>query len=590
MQIKKAVSLAMIIKDEEEMLEQCLMSIKDIVDEIIIVDTGSKDNSIAIASKFTDKIFNYEWDNNFSNARNYSIEKCTRDWIFFMDADDYFNPRDKNKFLKLIESSDKEGYFFVTKNYIDLNRKDKYSTNLNIRLIRNKDRYEFVGAIHEQLVEKRNKTLDISLFSTVDISIEHKGYLKAVMEKKQKKERNINILEEELKKDPKNIFMNFNMGNEYLSLENYNKALEYYDISYKNSTEVRGFTHKLLLRMVVCYNELKEFKKAIKFAEEAIKIFPKFTEVYYMLGTIFEKERKYTLAIESYEKAIDIGESSIDIKVINGCGTILAFKALGKIYKNFRDYKKAKINYKKAMEYNKNKLEDYYNFIYCLLKELDNKHLFIDVLKKSEKIGYIQGLIVTNLLIDEGFMDAGIDFVEELSSEKTDHYYFLKGKALFYKNEFENVIKVFKSIEEKSVYFDEALVLEILSKEFIGGYNQEDYKFEKIKDNEIKELIKIIIKSGKDLKEKGDSDLKEEGYLIKAINILDNILKTKRFDYFEKALDVLNYINSEKVLYELGKLYYRNNYKPLATKEILRSWDIYGVIDEESYWVFLSSI
>lgn len=590
MQIKKAVSLAMIIKDEEEMLEQCLMSIKDIVDEIIIVDTGSKDNSIAIASKFTDKIFNYEWDNNFSNARNYSIEKCTRDWIFFMDADDYFNPRDKNKFLKLIESSDKEGYFFVTKNYIDLNRKDKYSTNLNIRLIRNKDRYEFVGAIHEQLVEKRNKTLDISLFSTVDISIEHKGYLKAVMEKKQKKERNINILEEELKKDPKNIFMNFNMGNEYLSLENYNKALEYYDISYKNSTEVRGFTHKLLLRMVVCYNELKEFKKAIKFAEEAIKIFPKFTEVYYMLGTIFEKERKYTLAIESYEKAIDIGESSIDIKVINGCGTILAFKALGKIYKNFRDYKKAKINYKKAMEYNKNKLEDYYNFIYCLLKELDNEHLFIDVLKKSEKIGYIQGLIVTNLLIDEGFMDAGIDFVEELSSEKTDHYYFLKGKALFYKNEFENVIKVFKSIEEKSVYFDEALVLEILSKEFIGGYNQEDYKFEKIKDNEIKELIKIIIKSGKDLKEKGDSDLKEEGYLIKAINILDNILKTKRFDYFEKALDVLNYINSEKVLYELGKLYYRNNYKPLATKEILRSWDIYGVIDEESYWVFLSSI
>lgn len=590
MQIKKTVSLAMIIKDEEEMLEQCLMSIKDIVDEIIIVDTGSKDNSISIASKFTDKIFNYEWDNNFSNARNYSIEKCTKDWIFFMDADDYFNPRDKNKFLKLIESSDKEGYFFVTKNYIDLNRKDKYSTNLNIRLIRNKDRYEFVGAIHEQLVEKRNKTLDISLFSTVDISIEHKGYLKAVMEKKQKKERNINILEEELKKDPKNIFMNFNMGNEYLSLENYNKALEYYDISYKNSTEVRGFTHKLLLRMVVCYNELKEFKKAIKLAEEAIKVFPKFTEVYYMLGTILEKERKYTLAIESYEKAIDIGESSIDIKVINGCGTILAFKALGKIYKNFRDYKKAKINYKKAMEYNENKLEDYYNFIYCLLKELDNEHLFIDVLKKSEKIGYIQGLIVTNLLIDEGFLDAGIDFVEALSSEKTDHYYFLKGKALFYKNEFENVIKVFKSIEEKSVYFDEALVLEILSKEFIGGYNQEDYKFEKIKDNEIKELIKIIIKSGKDLKEKGDSDLEEEGYLIKAINILDNILKTKRFDYFEKALDVLNYINSEKVLYELGKLYYRNNYKPLATKEILRSWDIYGVIDEESYWIFLSSI
>ena len=70
-----SISLCMIVKDEEDVLRRCLSSVKKCVDEIIIVDTGSKDNTIKIATEFTDKIYNYKWCDDFSKARNFAFSK-----------------------------------------------------------------------------------------------------------------------------------------------------------------------------------------------------------------------------------------------------------------------------------------------------------------------------------------------------------------------------------------------------------------------------------------------------------------------------------------------------------------------------------
>lgn len=95
------ISLCMIVKNEEMCLARCLNCVKDIVDEIVIVDTGSTDNTKEIAYQFTDKVYDYEWIDNFSGARNFSFSKATKPYMMWLDADDILLEKDQLELKKL---------------------------------------------------------------------------------------------------------------------------------------------------------------------------------------------------------------------------------------------------------------------------------------------------------------------------------------------------------------------------------------------------------------------------------------------------------------------------------------------------------
>lgn len=95
------ISACLIVKDEEKILGRCLDSIKDIVDEIVIVDTGSTDKTKEIAGIYTDKVFDFEWIDDFAAARNFSFSKATMEYIYVADADEVIDEENRNKFLQL---------------------------------------------------------------------------------------------------------------------------------------------------------------------------------------------------------------------------------------------------------------------------------------------------------------------------------------------------------------------------------------------------------------------------------------------------------------------------------------------------------
>jgi len=102
------VSLCMIVKNEAQVLGRCLQSVADLVDEIVIVDTGSSDETKAIAALFTDNIYDYEWIDDFSAARNFAFSKCSCDYIYSADADEVLDEENREKFKILIEGMDPE--------------------------------------------------------------------------------------------------------------------------------------------------------------------------------------------------------------------------------------------------------------------------------------------------------------------------------------------------------------------------------------------------------------------------------------------------------------------------------------------------
>ena len=95
------ISVCLIVKNEEDVIERCLESVKGFSDELIVVDTGSSDKTKEIVRKFTDKLYDFEWIDNFSAARNYAFSKAKCDYLFWLDADDIVMPEDAEKINNL---------------------------------------------------------------------------------------------------------------------------------------------------------------------------------------------------------------------------------------------------------------------------------------------------------------------------------------------------------------------------------------------------------------------------------------------------------------------------------------------------------
>lgn len=154
------ISLCMIVKNEESVLRRCLDSVRELADEIVIVDTGSTDSTESIAKQYTDKVFSTEWKDDFSLARNFSFERATCDYILWLDADDYISPDQREIFGKLKEIIARESPDMVMCPYdvsLDKNGNPLF-TFYRERIVRNRAGFRWEGRVHE-CIPPRGKTM-----------------------------------------------------------------------------------------------------------------------------------------------------------------------------------------------------------------------------------------------------------------------------------------------------------------------------------------------------------------------------------------------------------------------------------------------
>ncbi len=219
------ISVCMIVKNEIDVLEKCLVSVKDmlssVVDEIVVVDTGSTDGTRELAMKFGCAIYDFEWCNDFSKARNFSLEKAKNDWVLIMDADEFIGYVDldgikaftENKNRRLIgegpvvEYSDKE--------------LESFTISVKSRMF-NKNEVEYKYIIHEIPVMKDGTNRN---YLTLPIEVHHTGYIEEVVKDKSKLERNLELVSKSLKSEY-DVYLVMHLGKTYIGLERYKEALE----------------------------------------------------------------------------------------------------------------------------------------------------------------------------------------------------------------------------------------------------------------------------------------------------------------------------------------------------------------------------
>ncbi|MCL2017435.1 MAG: glycosyltransferase family 2 protein [Alphaproteobacteria bacterium] len=183
----QTISLCMIVKDEEKAIGRCLDCVKDIVDEIVIIDTGSTDKTVEIVSKYTDKVYHFEWIDDFAAARNFSFSKATKDYVMWLDADDCLTEENRKKLLELKRTLNPEidTVMCVYDIAFDANGKPTFSYNRE-RIMKRCESAVWHGAVHE-CINPFGKVI------TSDFAVHHRK------EKPGEPGRNLRIYEKKLK-------------------------------------------------------------------------------------------------------------------------------------------------------------------------------------------------------------------------------------------------------------------------------------------------------------------------------------------------------------------------------------------------------
>ncbi len=298
----------MITKNEEKYLGQCLESVKEIVDEIIIVDTGSKDKTKDIAKKFGAKIFDFKWVDDFSAARNESLKHAAKDWILVLDADEAIEKKDLEKIKNLVENVDEfVGFQLEQRSYIsnffegalkndsdfDLVKKYPfYISNFLVRLFKNNLGIKFKYRIHE-IVEDSMKEKNLK-YKKTDVVLHHFGSVKDEKTVEEKSGEYSKLILKQLDEEPNNERFNYQAARMYLGRNDFENALKYFKKTAKlnpNYKLVFSEIAKIYLQINDKNKAVEYFKKSIKHNQENPSPANNLAVVYMSMGK-FEKAKE----------------------------------------------------------------------------------------------------------------------------------------------------------------------------------------------------------------------------------------------------------------------------------------------------------
>lgn len=205
------VSLCMIARNEQRFLRQCLTHARAAVDEIIVVDTGSTDDTVAIAESFGAKVLHSPWQDDFSAPRNVALRAATGDWILVLDADEFVQGDGCARIRELVENPTTSGYHL---HFINIYGQGKTLGVMMVRLFRNLPGIAYEGVIHEQVTPslQRLGAERGLVLGCADVVVEHHGYTDEVMDQRGKNARNERLFEKQLAQHPDDVYAHYKYG------------------------------------------------------------------------------------------------------------------------------------------------------------------------------------------------------------------------------------------------------------------------------------------------------------------------------------------------------------------------------------------
>ena len=366
-----SISLCMVVKNEEKLIGQCLRNMRAVVNEMVVIDTGSTDNTINIAKKYGAHVIRYRWDGSLGRARNEYLKNAVSPWILVLDADERIAKKDLPKLKKMVNDDSALGYVFDRRDYTktyDLMRQWRpndgrypaeekfsrcpgWSLTSYIRLFRRKEgiRYDEGYSAHTDFSEslKRHK----GKIKKCDIIMHHFQFLKGddFIIKKQKDRLKYEI--QHIRMFPNNAWSYLNIGITFFSLGNDANAVKYL----KKAVKINPKFDMAYFVLGMVYKEALRYDDSICALKKAIRMDPKNADAWAVLGMVYDCKNLLSDAEDALRKAVTINPFHL-----------LAHNSLGIVYEEQGKFKDAEKEYKKAIRIHpqypnvRNNLKDLY--------------------------------------------------------------------------------------------------------------------------------------------------------------------------------------------------------------------------------------
>ena len=332
------LSVCIITKNESVKLEKCLQRLQPYNFEIVVVDTGSTDDTLRVAAKYATKVCHFSWCDDFSAARNYAMQQASHDYIMMLDSDEYIEALDKT-FETLIAQHPAEVGRIERVNRYEL--KGQMMENVErINRIFSRKRYQYEGKIHEQIVARDGGAYKTYL---VPVSALHDGYDGGEEVRRSKSLRNIKLLEQENQEDP---YVLYQLGKSYYMMEDYKLAADYFGQALYFDLDPKL---EYVIDMVETYGYALVNSGQIELAlglEGVAGEFDDSSDFCFMMGLVYMNAERFADAVHSFEQAV-----IRNCAKMTGTESYLAYYNIGVIHECLGDVEKAREFYGKCGNY-----------------------------------------------------------------------------------------------------------------------------------------------------------------------------------------------------------------------------------------------
>ena len=301
------ISACYIVKNEEKNLQRSIASIINQVDEIVVVDTGSTDRTVQLAEKAGAKVYHFQWQDDFSAARNFALFKVHGDWLVLLDADEYFTEKTAGNIRQAVYQAGKADGFLIRWVNYDVDNAEVQDYCYQLRVVRNQQGIHYEGIIHEELKLSDSRCIDAVSVSPKFLEIYHTGYSKGIS--MQKIKRNLSLLQQAVVKGQSEESLARYFCDCYLGLGDMDKCIYYGWMDIRQGRQQVSFAsrcNRVLMEYYAQKTDEEGIKKRRELAELSVREYPEIPDFWAEYSECLYSAGSFAEAISAMKKAISL--------------------------------------------------------------------------------------------------------------------------------------------------------------------------------------------------------------------------------------------------------------------------------------------